>query len=600
MKIVLACITALLMTAAAVAQTTVQVPSQVVSVPVPAQTITVPARTVTVTVPASTITVPASNILYTVPAYLLTVPPVIPPPTCPPLPAPLTQSASCPAGSTGSYQQTATYSLAAYPTCGVLGAYTPTSPPAGACTAILPPPPVASNCGNMLGGAVTFCETFDAPAGIAGTRAGDLNPNVWGVSRQIASGTNFGQGQYNMWNATQIVMCDGTTPTVNAPSDIVICNGQLREASDDNNDGGFDDGTVTSLAMYPKQPFDFAGRTGTVSFDVSNDAGPHGAWPEFWLSDTPAPDPFNHFDSWQSVTANGIGIRFDNVAPIGQGGECGNNNNLTKLRVTVDSAAVVRNYVLDDTLGYGPGIVKMQPLDCVIESTGPGQFNHFELRISASQIDVYGTDAGVAATTATLRHIAVITNVGATFTRGLIWLEDVHYNGDKILDPTRASQRVHTFSWDNVAFDGPFTDRDFSYDAPDNTLKGTNGAFSLGKFASANQYTTWSVPNVPANPNPGAVKVLFNFNNSNMGTNPTVLNVKLNGVLTTMPWPYPDESITTPRTIAVVVPVTALVAGTNTIQLGADQPEAFYNVDLVLGDVPGGVPVLPGSVQTFP
>ena len=25
--------------------------------------------------------------------------------------------------------------------------------------------------------------------------------------------------------------------------------------------------SVTVLAMYPKQPFDFAGRTGTVSFD---------------------------------------------------------------------------------------------------------------------------------------------------------------------------------------------------------------------------------------------------------------------------------------------------------------------------------------------
>lgn len=565
------------------------------------------ASTQTINIQAQ-VTTSATGTTITIPAQTATVPLTVtpPPPVCGAAPLSSSATIACPAGTTGSWKQTTTYTASPAPTCWT-PVLTPTAAPAGSCVTVVtpppppPPPPVTGNCGNILGSTVTFCQTFDAPAPVAGTRTGALDPNIWGVSRQMAGGTNFGQGQYNMWNQTQIVMCNGSTPTVNAPNDVVICNGQLREATDDNNDGGTDDGTVTSFAFYPKQPFDFAGRTGTVSFDVTNDAGPHGAWPEFWLSDTPAPDPFSHFDSWESVTANGLGVRFDSVAPIGQGGDCPNSNNLNSLRVTVDSAVAVRNYVLDDTLGYGPGIIKLQILDCVIESSGPnGGMNHFELRISTNQIDVYGTDAGAAPSPTTLRHIAVITNVNATFTRGLVWIEDVHYNGDKILDTTRASQRVHTFAWDNVAFDGPFTDRDFSYDAPDNTLAGINGAVSLGKFAAANQYSTWNVPNVPAKPNPGAVKVLFNFNNSNMGSNPTVLNVKVNGVLTTMPWPYPDQSITTPRTIAVTVPLSSLVAGTNVIQLGADQPEAFYNVDLVLGAVPGGVAVLPGSNQKYP
>ena len=144
----------------------------------------------------------------------------------------------------------------------------------------------------QLGGPVIFCETFDAPAGI-GNRSGDLNGNVWGVSRAMGSSVNFGQSDYNLWNSTLLQKCDGTTPRVVAPHDIIICNGQLREAVNDNNSGAFDAGDVSSLAMYPKQPFDFAGRTGTVSFDVSNDtAGSHAAWPEFWLSDLPVPDPF--------------------------------------------------------------------------------------------------------------------------------------------------------------------------------------------------------------------------------------------------------------------------------------------------------------------
>jgi hypothetical protein len=456
----------------------------------------------------------------------------------------------------------------------------------------------------QLGGAVTFCDTFATTNPGIPSRTGALDPHVWGVSRTTGDFVNLGQGQYNAWASTQLVTCTGTV-TVTAPKDIMICNGQLREASNDNPTGGFDDGTVTTLAMYPKQPFDFAGRTGTVSFDVSNDAGPHGAWPEFWLTDAPVPSPFNHFGSWQSLPANGLGVRFDGVAPIGQQGSCPNANNLDKLRFTVDSAAVVRNYVLNDTLGFGPQIPTLKILDCVIESSGAsGPMNHIELRISQNQIDVYATDAGVAATPATLKHIAVITNANLTLTRGLIWLEDVHYNGDKILDPTRASQRVHTFAWDNVAFDGPFTYRDFAYDALDDGTPYTAdgfvaGSVNLGKVSAANQTASWNVLNIPANPQASAVKVLFNFNDA-AGVNSTVLNVIVNGHAHSVPWPYPDEITNTWRTFAVTIPITDLVAGTNLVQLGSDQYMVTSNVDIVLAGVPGGVPVLPGSNNAYP
>jgi len=458
--------------------------------------------------------------------------------------------------------------------------------------------PTANACGMQLGDTpAVFCDTFDAPAGTT-SRAGDLNANVWGASRQIGGGTNFGQGEYKQWNSTAIQKCDGSTPTVNSPDDIIICNGQLREASNDNNSGVFDPGDVTSLAMCPKQPFDFAGRTGTVSFDVSNDtAGSHAAWPEFWISDLPVPDPFNHFDSWQSLPANGLGIRFHAQAPIGMWGTCPNGNNLDQYRWTVGSVAVVRNYVLDDTDGYGPGIVKATPLDCVTVSSGPGQMNHVELRIWQSQIDVYATDAGVAATPATLKHISVITNANLTLTRGLIWIEDVHYNADKA-GTDRPSQRQHTFSWDNVAFDGPFTYRDFAYDALDDTAPGLNGSVNLGKLSGPNQTSTWNVAGLPANPHPAAVRVLFNFNGS-LNPNPTVLNVIVNGHAHATPWPYPDQ-LETPRSGAVTIPVTDLVAGTNVVQLGADTMEVFSNVDIVLVNVPAAVPVLPGSNNSYP
>jgi hypothetical protein len=455
----------------------------------------------------------------------------------------------------------------------------------------------------QLGGAVIFCEPFDVVNSGIPSRTGALDPNVWGVSR-FTSNTNFGVGQYNGWTAaTPILLCDGTTPNVLPPNDVQICNGQLREATDDNPSGVFDAGNVLSLAMYPKQPFDFAGRTGTVSFDLSNDShGTHAAWPEFWVTDLPVPVPFGgHF--FESFSPNSFGIRMGGVTAAGSQGGCPNGNNVNQARWTVDSAIVVRNYVYEDAnfQGFSPGTVSTPPLtltinDCVTSPPdGSGVMNHVEFRINTGEIDVYATDAGVAASPSTLRKIATITNANLTFTRGLIWLEDAHYNADKGFPP---SQRSHTFVWDNVAFDGPFTYRDFSYDALDalNVDASTN-TVDLGQFSFGN--ASWNVLNVPANPQATAVRVLFNFFNQ-FAPIPTVINVVVNGHAHSVPWPYPDMVQNTWRTLAVTVPITDLVAGTNVVQIGSDQPTITSNVNIVLVDVPGGVPVLPGNSRTYP
>ena len=101
---------------------------------------------------------------------------------------------------------------------------------------------------------------------------------------------------------------------------------------------------------------------------------------------------------------------------------------------------------------------------------------------------------------------------------------------------------------------------------------------------------------MPANPNPAAVRVLFNFYAE---TAPTALAVTVNGHLHTVPWPYPD---TFPdfRTLAVTIPVTDLVTGTNVVQIGANQLLITSNVNIVLANVPGGVPVLPGNPRAYP
>ena len=54
------------------------------------------------------------------------------------------------------------------------------------------------------------------------------------------------------------------------------------------------------------------------------------------------------------------------------------------------------------------------------------------------------------------------------------------------------------------------------------------------------------------------------------------------------------------RTVAVTIPITDLVPGTNVVQLGSDQAMMTSNVNIVLVDVPGGGPVLPGSNNAYP
>lgn len=451
------------------------------------------------------------------------------------------------------------------------------TPPPAATSATTRTPSPASTAGPAAGcqlqmadqpANVAFCDTFDQPMGI-GNRSGDLNGVIWGVSR-TSGNVNQGQNVINGWSRTELVSCTGSTQ-VAAPDDIQICNGQVRQAV---NDGG----NVTLLAMYPKQPFDFAGRTGTVAFDVSNDSGgTHSAWPEFWMTDLPVPAPFVFSGgALRSIPRHGFGIRLGAVTVPGQGHNLGPNCPVDdNWRWTVDSVVVIRDYAMEEVNLYGTGAgLRLTPKGCVIASNGPnGGLNHVEFRVAQNQIDVYASDAG---TTEPLKQIASITNAGLTFTRGLIWLNDAHYNANK----GAIQQGQHTFAWDNVAFDGPFTYRDYSYDALD--AKELNGydTNNLGQYSFPPQAVSWNVLGLPK---PGTitadvVRVLFNFHHYDA---PAVLNVTVNGNAHSVPWPYPDRDGWTWRTFAVEIPITDLVEGTDVVTIGADTFIATSNVNIV-------------------
>lgn len=85
-----------------------------------------------------------------------------PPPACPaPQPAAETQSVTCPAGTTGSWTQTRSYTAGAYPTCWTASSWTPATAPSGACTPVVtpPPPPPPTGTSPLLAGLLNFAET---------------------------------------------------------------------------------------------------------------------------------------------------------------------------------------------------------------------------------------------------------------------------------------------------------------------------------------------------------------------------------------------------------------------------------------------------------
>jgi hypothetical protein len=408
-----------------------------------------------------------------------------------------------------------------------------------------------------------LCETFDAPAG-TGNRSGQLNGTLWGASRATGAPDN-------PWATTELTAC-GSTVSVDPPNDIVVCDGQLHEALDD-------DGTVAVLAMYPKQPFDFAGRTGKVVFDVSNDTeGNHGAWPEFWITDTPAPAPFTHEASWTAYPINGFGLRFAGCTDDnGVGATCSRGNGA----VGVDSAIVVDNYVGNDS--FNGGNLKVVGIDSVLRAA-PGEMNHYEIDVAQNQIDVYATDGFTGAldlAKTPLHHIATIPNANLSFTRGLIWLEDVHYNANKF-----GTQRVHTFHWDNVAFDGPVLPRDLTFDIADNTtaLPASSGypdpTKTLGYSTAADAPLSLTVHGVTGIAQ--AAKALLTLNLYDIGPDPFSLAYSINGHAHTESWPFPWNNAGSPKTLTIPVSLADLTAGDNALTFSASVGITISNVDIIL------------------
>lgn len=412
---------------------------------------------------------------------------------------------------------------------------------------------------------VAFCDSFDQPMG-TGNRSGDLDGNVWGLSR-TTSGSQFGGGSPAVqWCASSQKQPNGTTKTVLPEHDITVASGEMIESVNDcgslSTPGGF--GNVTVLAEYPKQPFDIANRTGTVTFDVGADSeGGHAAWPTFVYTDQPVPAPYQSAAAEQPFARNSFGFTLFKL----------DNTTCQYVGEMFDT----RNYALhssfDNSLDFN-----FTRTGCVQPPTRFGQLNHFEVRMSQNHVEVWGSDAG----STTLKQLVVADNVNLPLTRGLIWMEDVHYNACK--DDTQCD---HTFAWDNVGFDGPVLPRDWATDVNDKgTLLGNNSE-ELGWPVSGGGTTgSLTVPGIGADKIANASAAILTLNYGPQGS--TTLTYRVNGnTWHTQAWPFPDNgSNWSWRTIAMPVPLSELVAGNNAVEIKSSAPAAIANIDIIL--VAGG------------
>lgn len=437
-----------------------------------------------------------------------------------------------------------------------------------------------SGCEFLTGGGpAAFCDTFDQPAGI-GDRAGGLNGTVWGVSRWTGS-ENPGQGSFASWPDTMLNKC-GTLVAVTPPNDVDICNGHVVESINDNT-------STATISMYPRQPFDIAGREGTVVFDVSDDTnGNHSAWPAFNFTDQPVPAPHAPIAFYTGINTP------RNAVYVGLGSPTRNANGLCN---QVDDFNITSNYTTTHYDMTIDGCAQQPALDSQV-------MNHVEIKISESGVKVYMGDAGNPSST----HLIAHWNGTVPLTRGLVWMQDVHYNAEKASGPGSPNEQVHTFAWDNFGFDGPVLPRDLGYTVADNNqLYSAFGNAQDGQPIHNIYYNlapsvtlNWTLPVAGVENAAGAL-----LETSFYSVDQTVLTYSLNGgpahTFVYPGWATAAHGGFTVEPYAMPVDLSEVHDGINSVTFSSNNGGNLGNVDLILlGAGGGGTVVTPTPVPATP
>jgi hypothetical protein len=302
---------------------------------------------------------------------------------------------------------------------------------------------------------MAFCDTFDAPSTNSG-RAGELDAKKWSAGRFLPQLPTGGANVFPIGPAAISGCRAGLPAQVFPDQDTLICDASqtiasphLLAASAAQNYG------INSYRI--RQPFDFAGRMGTIVFDADAafaGGGPLIGWISVEITEDPIAVPSYAFEANNEggiLPKNGLEIQFS--WPCGQS---------PPTKVSVDSVHVFQNYVdnaqpqKDATAGCVP-----------IQS---GHLQRFKVQISQQHVEVYGTpfSSNGAKFPATQKLIAA--DVNLPFTRGYVHIS-VHNHAS--LKYSNNMIEAAVVAWDNVGFDGPMVSNWREYEAKDSLTSGT-------------------------------------------------------------------------------------------------------------------------------
>lgn len=335
---------------------------------------------------------------------------------------------------------------------------TPNSVPTAATPSPTPSPqPVVGGAGCGLQQAA-FCDTFDEGPSLLHGRAGDLDPSKWTIGRLAPADLN-GIGVANPVRVAPIPNCRSSfTSPVYPPYDTLICdpdasgNRQLMTAVAIQNYG--------NNSYMIEQPFDFAGRTGKIVFDVEAAmTSGLGAFPGVEITDQPVPAPaFQEFHNFEAgpIPQNGVMLKFTNNC--GSAGSEGQYATLSAL----GNLLIYNNYVMTMvTPSYTAD-------DSACLKAKPGFLNHIEIDLSQTHIDVYGADYSPDGVSIPNLHLIYSADINVSFTRGYVHMSA--HNHATIKYGYGPDGVIH---WDNIGFDGPIISGDKYYEVADNTTMGT-------------------------------------------------------------------------------------------------------------------------------
>lgn len=458
-----------------------------------------------------------------------------------------------------------------------------------------PPPPPVDHCNivgageiNVTPGLTGFCDTFNQVE--RGGRNGDILDSKW-TGFRINQATNPGIGQVNNFapaNNLQLCMDDLPSPAFDIdrngnpyfgvpPHDFYVCGSSSADGTShaympDGSSGmepnhwmdAMDDNDqYVAQGIRGLQPFDFAGRTGTITFNVdAKTEGAHSAWPEVWLTPDPIQLPHDDFPGSHEFPREGVGFQF-------AADWCGNNGKFNVGARNVSSAAGIRfveefhNYTeTDHSALFSP---------CY--TTESDMANHIEIKISQTHAAVYGSnDDG-----SNFRLLYQTDfDTPLNFTRGYVSFEHSQYAANKFNDMQQTTYHWHALGWD-----GPVIPANRSSQLDDANVARPDGTFNLGYQTPT---ATFNMPFVYSQPAASQAYIVYSVY---WYSSPETLHTILNGHDYTTTDPDPNTPGHAYQWHYIVQPVNvADVQDYNQVQITntgcTDNCPTVANVDLEL------------------